>query len=296
MLLGTPLVKMSQSIGPCRSSIIRRCAKTFLPHCQHIFTRGEKTLFFLRELGLEENKMTPAIDIAFLYHSEYCLSVENRTALAQVCRRLEVLKKRGIKIIAIAPSVLVMKKSTSNNIDYNRMLLNMIEQANSPDIYFVVFPSASRSRCRKTHNNDIQTIEQMRAEAELSLPPFLYERIIWMSYELSTQGIEAVVQRADVLVTSRFHAMVCGLRSVIPIVVISWGHKYLEVMKCFSLENYVFDFRESNHNLSLAVREMLMHKSEIQAKIEEALSAIVCSSNVQFEYLKSFLHEARTNS
>jgi len=291
MLMGTPVVKLSQAAGSFRNPLIRWAARIFLPRCAQTFARGEKTYAYLRELGLSETQVQPATDAAFLYAPSYCLSNENETALRQVCEKLYRLKAAGVPVVAISPSVLVMEKSGSSKIDYHHVLLGMMEGCGSSQAHFVVFPNASRERSKKSRNNDIIAIERLRAEAELSLPRPLLNRITWMMYDVNTRGIDEIVRRADVLVTSRFHAMVFGLRLCVPTLVIGWGHKYLEAMQRFHLEPYVFDYREASKDLSQVLTEMLAHSQEIHEDMLTLVGDVQRSSEVQFAYLRGLLLE-----
>jgi len=285
ILFGVPVVKLSQAAGSFKNPIIHVLSKLFLSSCDHFFARGEKTLDFLSELGLDARKLDLAADIAFCYEPQYCLSTENSSAVSQLCEHMDKLVEGGKKIIAISPSILVMEKMQSKELNYIQLLVDLIKRVDDPDVTFVVFPNASREGSKKARNNDIHTIELMRDETEIKLPSPLYKRVKWVTFDVNTRGIEEIIKRADVLLASRFHAMVFGLRLGIPTVVIGWGHKYLEVMKKFNQETYVFDFEVANANLAKTMCEILEKRDVIVSKIELACKAEKRSSQKQFDYL-----------
>jgi polysaccharide pyruvyl transferase WcaK-like protein len=291
MLLNIPVIKMSQAAGSFQQPIIRWFAKLFLPRCAKIFARGSKTYQYLIELGLEQKQITQAADIAFLYKSEYCLTSENTVATQQIYLKLANLKQRGNMIVAISPSMLVLEKSGSNKINYNQVLLDMIKGTSLKNVHFLVFPNASRERSRKARNNDILAIESLRVEAELSLPRPLQERITWITFDVNTRGIDDLVLQTDVLVASRFHAMIFGLRLCVPTLVIGWGHKYMEAMQAFQMQQYVFDYRDTQRNLSQILDEMLIKNQEIRTGMTIPVEKVKQSSEAQFQYLKEFLNE-----
>jgi polysaccharide pyruvyl transferase WcaK-like protein len=204
---------------------------------------------------------------------------------------LEEYKTAGMKIVAISPSILVQEKSGINKTNYDQVLLNLITKTSSQDIHFVIFPNASREKSKKPRNNDIVAIERLRAEAELTLPRPLQKRITWITYDVDTRGIDELVKIADVLVASRFHAMIFGLRLGIPTLVIGWGHKYMEAMKAFQQTDYVFDYRDTERDLGQVLTEMIERKLEIQTSMRMALNIVKRSSESQFQYLKEFLNE-----
>jgi colanic acid/amylovoran biosynthesis protein len=296
ILLKVPVVKLSQAAGSFRNIIIRTFARLFLPRCRHIFARGELTYAFIQELGLKEDKLSPSADIAFCYRPEYCLSKENQHALQQVFAKMDSAHQNGQKIVSISPSVLVMQKSGQGDIVYTRTLLDLLSKSSMSAIHYVVFPNASREGSKKTRNNDIIAIEQMRAEAELTLPRAVYDQVTWLTFDINSAGIDSLVQRTDVLVTSRFHAMVFGLRLCIPTLVIGWGHKYMETMQRFNQQAYVFDYRHPSRNLMEVLQEMLSNNQSIRAALRAALDAEIQSSNSQFEYVRAFFDDQKTPS
>ena len=169
--------------------------------------------------------------------------------------------------------------------NYVQLLVDFIKQIDSNDITFIVFPNASREGSKKNRNNDIRAIELLRDAAEIQLPSPLYKRIKWVSFDVNTRGIEEIIKRADILLASRFHAMVFGLRLGIPTMVLGWGHKYLEVMKKFGQGGYVTDIESPNVNLAKNLHDVLEKKKLIEAEIGQALVAEKTSSNQQFDYL-----------
>jgi colanic acid/amylovoran biosynthesis protein len=136
----------------------------------------------------------------------------------------------------------------------------------------------------------------MRAEAELTLPRAVYDQVTWLTFDINSAGIDSLVQRTDVLVTSRFHAMVFGLRLCIPTLVIGWGHKYMETMQRFNQQAYVFDYRHPSRNLMEVLQEMLSNNQSIRAALRAALDAEIQSSNSQFEYVRAFFDDQKTPS
>ena len=292
MLLGTPVIKLSQAAGSFKNPIIRWLAKIFLPKCRIIFGRGEQTCSYLeQQLGLKKSQYSLATDIAFLYKPEYSLSSENEHAVRQLSEKLTNIRRQGNRIISIAPSELVLQKSNSRKINYTQVLLSMVKHSDNPATYFIVFPNASRERSKKTRNNDIHAVSAMRTQASLSLPHPLYKRFIWVEYDINSRGIREIARLSDVLITSRFHAMVSGLSLCVPTLVIGWGHKYLEAMKAFGLERFVVDYQGNSQELTALLKELLDKNAEIHERMQAKLPSVQKSSGLQFDYLRDFLEK-----
>jgi polysaccharide pyruvyl transferase WcaK-like protein len=292
MLLGTPVIKLSQAAGSFKNPVIRLLAKTFLSKCRIIFGRGEKTCSYLeQQLGLQKTQFSLATDIAFLYKPEYSLSSENELAVHQLSEKLTVIRRQDNRVISFAPSELVLQKSNSRKINYTQVLLSMVKRIDTPNTYYIVFPNASRERSKKTRNNDIHAVAAMRTQARLSLSHPLYKRFIWIEYDINSRGIREIARLSDVLITSRFHAMVSGLSLCVPTLVIGWGHKYLEAMKAFDLERFVVDYKEKSQDLTALLKELLDKNAEIHARMEANLPSVQKSANTQFDYLRDFLEK-----
>ena len=65
--------------------------------------------------------------------------------------------------------------------------------------------------------------------------------VVAIDADLTAGELRHIVARGAVLVTSRFHAMISGLATATPTVVVGWSHKYREVLSDFGLEDFGFD-------------------------------------------------------
>jgi len=83
---------------------------------------------------------------------------------------------------------------------------------------------------------------------------------------------------------SRFHAMVGALSIGVPVAVVGWSHKYLEVMKQFGLEEFVFDYSAHDPGaLRAVVNRLLSERDARSADIMERLPGVQAQSRAQFE-------------
>lgn len=290
MLFNIPVVKLSQAAGSFNNPIIRFFAKFFLPKCDYVFARGAKTLDFLHVLGLSKDKVDLAMDIAFLYDEKYCKTNENDYSIQQIYELLLTKRDNAIPVIGISPSILVLEKMSSNDTDYAKYLVDIIKKTSfDHDVHFVVFPNASREKSKKKRNNDIIAIEEIQSCAKLELPLAIYNKITWMNFDVDTKGIEKIISNLDLLITSRFHAMVFGLKLAIPTIVIGWSHKYHEVMNFFHQEAFVFDYKDPNQSIEEIISEILSNNTLYRTQIMEVLPKAKQLSQKQFDYLNRFV-------
>jgi coenzyme F420-reducing hydrogenase beta subunit/polysaccharide pyruvyl transferase WcaK-like protein len=290
MMLNTPVVKMAQALGPFQNPLNRLAARLFLPKCDHIFARGEKTADHLAQLPLDDKKWDRVVDIAFLYEPEYSLTNENEERVNALELELKRAQETGDRILAFSPSSLVLKESEKRGTDYPLKFLDIIRSFQNESCRFVVLPNATREGSDKERNNDILAIQTIRARAQAELSTELNEKIEWMDFDINTRSIRRIIARSDVLVTSRYHAMIAGLSLAVPTVVLGWGHKYAETLADFGVQHFSADFNDPAVDFISLVKEALEKREEIHTQIDAGLKRVRSISETQFKYLEKFLN------
>ena len=99
--------------------------------------------------------------------------------------------------------------------------------------------------------------------------------VVLVDENLSAGELRRLVSGGRVLVTSRFHAMISGLATCTPTVVVGWSHKYREVLDDFGLVEFGMDSAELAHpqRVVAAVTDSLARHDAIAAQIGAALPA-----------------------
>ncbi len=290
MLLGVPVVKMAQAVGPFNSLLNRALASIFLFRCARIFARGERSAEFLRQFNYPPEKYDTVADLAFLYQPEFSLSKENEDRVSTVIKRLKLARQQGKKIIVFSPSILVENESRRRGLDYAGRFLDAVRALGSKDFHFVFMPNATRQGSDKVHNNDLLTLARMKAAWEVAqVEEGLAADADWVDYDINTASIRRIISQADVLATSRYHAMISGLALAVPTIVIGWGHKYKETMAYFGLEEYSLDFGSSQVELSAIISRILQDAEEVRDRIRKNLPRVRQLSKKQFDYLAQVL-------
>ena len=286
MILGVPVVKLAQAVGPFDHRINRTVARHFLSRCQHIFVRGDQSASFIANLSLPKDIAEPAADIAFIYESVFTLSSENETRIQTLLDRISEEKRNGKKIIVFSPSILVDRKLRKKGTDYPSIFLSAIEHLKTDDYFFIFMPNSTRDGSKKKHNNDLLLITEIK-EVFLS-EDFSREKdgsVEWIDFDINTASIRAIVSSCDLLVTSRYHAMISGLALSIPTIVIGWGHKYNETMQAFDLSEYVMGISQDHFDLLPTIREALTGSEEIKKRLDKNLPEIIALAENQFQYI-----------
>ena len=288
--MGVPVVKMAQALGPFEKSINRFVAKSFLPRCRHIFARGENTGAHLASLGFPQNKYSVVPDIAFLYRPAFSLSNENGNYVNDLLERIEGIKDTDKKIIILSPSMVVRKQSERFGINYLHNQVRILLKLPEDRYHFIVMPNATRENSAKEHNNDILLIKAMRREWENSRRD--RENVSWIDFDINSQSVREVIACADLLITSRYHAMIAGICMTVPTLVIAWSHKYHETLKVFNLYQYALDFSHADIDLQEWIEQMIERNKGIRKKMQTKLAEVQHASMRQFVYIKDMINAA----
>ena len=288
LILGVPVVRLSQAMGPFDHPLNRLSARLFLARSTRIFARGQQTADFLQALALPAERWQPAADVAFLYEPEFSLSRENEERVAAQTAELDAALAADRTVIGLSPSSLVYQKSMAEGQDYLGTFARLINELPA-STQFVVLPNATRAGRDTPYNNDLYAIDLLRERVAALCGPAALERVTWVDYDLNTAGSRALLERCALVLTSRFHAMISSLCLQKPVIVVGWSHKYAEVMAEFGLERFVADYAKEGLDLAALVEGVLADPGPILAQLAENLPRVQAASRRQFEAVESLL-------
>lgn len=243
-LLGVPVAKMSQATGPYKGFANRLSARCFLPMCRMVWARGERTHQHLAQAAFARVRFAQADDIAFNHEAAYSLTAEDgggRERLATLIA--EAGKQPGVRgLVGVCPSSVVAAKARSGDGAYEPALVELIEGLAGQGLAVVLFPNATRASAGDAErNNDLPLMRRIAASvAESGRAPVP----LVLDFDLNASAIKQVIALMDIVVVSRFHAMVGALSIGVPPAVLGWSHKYEEVMARFGLEANVLDYKQ----------------------------------------------------
>ena len=290
MIMGTPVVKVAQAMGPFKHGLNRACAKFFLPRCKYIFARGERTADHLRELGIPEDKWELTADIAFLYQPEYSLSSENEKEVDALVKKLKAINKKSKRVLVISPSILVETESIKKGADYHKKIYDIVRYFKQRDYHFVFIPNATRAGSTKKSNNDILTIQRLHQTAMyLFGEEEVSENFDWVTYDVNTSSLRRILSEADWLVASRYHSMISGLCLGISLFVIGWGHKYKETLDYFGLGECYLDFSDSSRDLNEFLDSIVKKQAEFKKLLKNNKGVVIDKAEKQTTLIRSML-------
>lgn len=268
-LLGTPVVKCAQAMGPFRTPVNKALAGLTLPRLARVCPRGAVTEEHLRGLGL--TNLTPAADVAF------AMRVPDDVR-AWATARLEPVGP----FVVVSPSQVVATYCEGQGIDYPAVMADLVERLGAQSGRRIVMVAHSAQQGRPAnHMNDLPLCRDIAGR--VSAP----DNLLFLDEDLLPTQLRAVIARADALVTSRFHAMIAALAEKVPPVVIGWSHKYAEVLAPFGLGDAAITYEQLTSADVVVARTLaaLENHAATAAAIGAALPAVQAQAQVSFDVL-----------
>lgn len=274
LLLGTPTVKAAQAMGPFRKQPNRTLAKLILPHLAAICARGAGTREHLDELKL--NNVHNVADLAFTLPTAEVLpfSIEERIAH---CKNEYVL---------VMPSSVVKglyQKQGGNYVDAMVELIKDIRRSTGRTV--VVAPHSLRVGKPEGRMNDGPVCDEIIACLQDD------SEVIGISDDLYSAELRRLVADSRILVTSRFHAMISGLATATPTIVLGWSHKYREVLDLFGASEYGLDATALSDTARVVgmVNGALDLHDVLERQMKAALPDVMSQSEENFRIIASVL-------
>lgn len=282
MILGIPVVKCSQALGPFESLLNRVAGRSTLQRCAQVFTRGAETDRHVRGLLTDHSRVQRSDDLAFLMRPEFTMT-SSGGSVSETLRALERARADERLIVGVCPSSVVAIKAQRAGWDYCARMAEVISEAVREDHTVVIYPNATRQRHMSTlRNNDLPVIAGITA----GLSPDVRRRIIAIEGDLNAVDIHEVIDACDVHLVARFHAMVASLSNCKPVAVVGWSHKYREVMAPFGQDDLVVDYRNGDLPAMMTVLRRLVDERVVRAEqIRAALPHIRSSAQIQIDDL-----------
>jgi polysaccharide pyruvyl transferase WcaK-like protein len=274
LLLGTPTVKAAQAMGPFRKQPNRTLAKLILPHLAAICARGAGTREHLDELKM--NNVHNVADLAFTLPTAATLPLSIEGKIAH-CKNEYVL---------VMPSSVVKglyQKQGGNYFDAMVALIEEIRRATGRTV--VVAPHSLRVGKPEGRMNDGPVCDEIIARLQDD------SEVIGIRDDLYSAELRRLIADSRILVTSRFHAMISGLATATPTIVLGWSHKYREVLDLFGASEYGLDAMALSDTARVVgmVNGALDIHDVLEKQMKAALPDVMSQSEENFRIIASVL-------
>lgn len=270
LLLGVPTVKAAQALGPFRGRVNHLLASQVLPKLSMVCARGAATRTHLNTLGL-----TNVVDV-----SDLAFSLDEAASLpSDVERQLSVIKGGFLTVMPSSVVKGIYEKHGSHYVDAVEKLVQSLRDTTGLSV--VIVPHSYRVGHGEGRMNDGPVC---RAVGDR----FAHDSdVVAIDADLTAGELRRIVSRGVVLVTSRFHAMISGLATATPTVVVGWSHKYKEVLSDFGLEDFGFDAQclDDPEIVTHKVVQALEQRELIVNRIHASLPAVKERSAINFSVI-----------
>lgn len=120
------------------------------------------------------------------------------------------------------------------------------------------------------------------------------EDVAAVTTDRTAEDLKAMIGACDLMLGSRFHALVAALSSGVPAVAVGWAHKYPELLGEFGMERLVVDHEALTPDaLVEAVVEVWNERADYRAEINERLPVIKARASTMFDRVATELNRAR---
>lgn len=274
MLCKAPVCKYSQALGSFKDPYNRFLAKLVLPKMRLICARGEITKSSLAEIGITDNVRLCA-DGAFTMS-------ENEHYTESVSKLCENDSFYNGKIVGVSISSVVGKRCRKIGTDYKGIMTGFIDALTADGYSVLIIANAAREDSARPRNNDLPICGEVYAALRDKTNVRFYPR------EMYPEELRLLIGKCDMLVASRFHAMIGALEKRVPVLLVGWSHKYKEVLDMFGLGSYAADYSElTSDKLRAEFGRVIENSDEIRAKIAAALQSVKASSFKNMKFISA---------
>jgi colanic acid/amylovoran biosynthesis protein len=237
-----------------------------------LFSRDTESRQHLANLlGLPVTKIEQAPDIAFKFTH------------AGKEAGINLLKQLGVDvgkqpIVCVAPNTKVYERMQgfgANN-EYIQLMVDICRDLLKKGVAIVLIPH--EIKLKSGHVDDRWLCELIRLATGKS------EQIVAVTQPTTAEEIKAAISCSDLLIGSRFHAIIAALQSRVPVVSLGWTHKYQELMKDVGLDKFVVGFENvQSQTLKELIDIAWQEKDSIKCQLEERLPPIENAASVVFD-------------
>lgn len=272
-------VFLPQAWGPFTNTRSKFWVNKLQSQSTLLFSRDSISSKYLLNSNIPSESIIQAPDIALLFRG-------SRLSVGKAILNSIGLKDSTRPTIAIVPNMRVYERSQGNGTGNQYIILLQsftrlcIDEFNAN----IVFLS---NECLLANN----TSQDDRYLCSLLYSSFKdREHIFSLTSNYHANEIKSVIGNMDFVIASRFHSLVFALSQTVPVLALGWSHKYLELLKIFSQEEYVIphDDLEISDSLDL-LRTAWLDRSNMSNQIRTSLPAVKQRLNQLFDNIASTL-------
>lgn len=240
--LNIPLIRWTQSYGPFVSYITKKIVKHDLKNQKNIFVRGDGSLLNMKALFRKKNIISfPDIAITLKNDEDYY--------------RDNFLNK---KYITLSPSSVIYGMAGDKHIQDFRKIINFLLQVNYE---IILVPHTLMTINPTLKNCDLKVCEKILENIDSK-----YIHLI--SDDLDVYSIKGVIANAKLHIGARYHSVIASLSTRVPTIAFAWHEKYIDIMRMYKMDKYVYDGTSDITQLLKCIDKLLNNKLDIKETLE----------------------------
>ena len=206
-LLGRPVVKLAQTLGPFRERLNRNVARWALSRCAIVIARGAQSGRNLENLGFSPALVLP--DVTF------CLEVPAATRAAATAE-IQRLGFAGPPVM-LSPSRVLQRACRRRGIDLAAVFAGLIERLHAGGQRVALLAHSEAAGIAK--NDDAAVCTEILGQLRAGLKPPVLTTV-------DPVHARALIGGASLFVGCRYHSLVSAYAMGVPAIALSWNHKY----------------------------------------------------------------------
>lgn len=273
---GVPYVFMPQAWGPFENAAGRPAYRRMCEEGSLLYARDESSRRFLAELlGRDASAIRISPDIAFRFHG--AAQEEGRRLLEELG-----LHESGGLLVGVAPNQKVYQRTKGTGLqnEYVRRLCEICIELRRHGATVVLVP-------HEIQPSDFGTTDD-RLLCSMIAASLRDDGVFAMTGRYTAEEIKGAIANFDLLIGSRFHALIAALSQGIPVAALGWSHKYAELLGSFGLERFVVPHEQlADVGIRDLIRELLTGRESLKAQVAGCLPAIQRQVDATFEEVVS---------
>ena len=276
---GKPFVFLPQAWGPFEEPPVREIARRVVNAATLTFARDDTSQTHLDGLG-PIGPIDQSPDIAFLFRP----SADGPRLVS------EIGLDPNRPLLAISPNMRVYERTEGEGEDnlYALALVRAARKLLSEGVQVLIVPHEILPPNETRH--DDRYLCGLIAEA---LGP---DDVGAVTTDRSAEDLKAMIGECDLMLGSRFHALIAALSSGVPSVAVGWAHKYPELLGEFGQSHLVLDHNSLTVDALVAtVSDVWDHRRQVRASIAETVPSVKAKASRAFDLTRDVLAQ-RTSS
>ncbi len=273
-LLRIPVHKQAQAIGPLKRPWTRWMAALTLKACRSVTVRGKLSETYAKRVCKKEGLLRTSSDLGFLHSISDSPQLPSELPLLELETKLRNArtKNSGPWLICV-PSTISCYHAALRGRSYVRWYSELVRELCDQGHNVLLLANAGREGPGRWwyRNHDLPLLKKLQAR----LQDLSSDQAVFVHQPLTSAWVRRLIQGSDLVLASRFHAMIAAFMEDVPAIAMSDLHKYQEVLDDFNLGDYCFDeIRGRRSDLMNLIRQKLPRTEEARQKIREQMPRI----------------------